>query len=227
MELPAPIDHGFVGRRQIRRPPEHPGDITRDGIENLAAGSAGCHALVVGGKLGNILIPTFRQLSGLQPLPFLGQGRVCGGVGIKPGLPFTFLFAAATVLPSHVFARRLGDVKRFVNRPTVTFLGRTNLVFTQRFTMGAVGVLFVGRAVGDMTINDHEGWFLGLALGFLDGPVERPQIIGVGHVDHQPTVGLESRSHVLGKRQGGVAFDRDLVVVVNPDQLVKTQMTGQ
>ena len=51
--------------------------------------------------------------------------------------------------------------------------------------------------------------------------------ISVRNRDRVPPVGAEARRHIFGERQRRVAVDRDLVVVVDPDQIVERQMPGE
>ena len=52
-------------------------------------------------------------------------------------------------------------------------------------------------------------------IGLLDGG----EIVGVVHRQHVPAEAAEPRGHVLAERQVGLAFDRDVVVVVDPAQV--------
>src|SRR6266540_4025650 len=42
-----------------------------------------------------------------------------------------------------------------------------------------------------------------------------------------PAVGVEALRHLFGESKVGVAFDRDVVIVVQVDQLTETEMTGE
>src|SRR5437899_12896600 len=42
-----------------------------------------------------------------------------------------------------------------------------------------------------------------------------------------PAVGFPPRTSIVAKRQRGVAFDGDVIVVVEPDQLTKPGMTSE
>ena len=47
-------------------------------------------------------------------------------------------------------------VKLLVFRPAVIPFRETDLVFAQGFAVGPAGILFVGRAVSDVTVNDDQ-----------------------------------------------------------------------
>ena len=57
--------------------------------------------------------------------------------------------------------------------------------------------------------------------------VDRRQVVGVVHRQHVPAQAAEPRGHVLAERQVGLAFDRDVVVVVDPAEVRELQMAGE
>ena len=58
-------------------------------------------------------------------------------------------------------------------------------------------------------------------------PRQHVQIVRVAHARYVPAVGEEARRHVLAECQRGVAFNGDVVVVVNPAQVRKPQVPRQ
>ena len=58
-------------------------------------------------------------------------------------------------------------------------------------------------------------------------PSMRSEIVHVGDVQHLPTVGLEALGGIVGEREIGRSVDRDLVVVVESDQLAESVVTGR
>src|SRR5262249_9352375 len=52
-------------------------------------------------------------------------------------------------------------------------------------------------------------------------------IIGVADLQHVPSIGEKAGGDILGKSDARVAFDRDVVVVVNPTEVIESQMTGE
>ncbi len=45
--------------------------------------------------------------------------------------------------------------------------------------------------------------------------------------DDVPIVGAESRRNIIGVGKLGAAFDGDLVVVVEPDEVIQPEMAGE
>ena len=93
--------------------------------------------------------------------------------------------------------------------------------------MGRGGVDLVRRAVADVAVeNDQRRPALGLAKDrkrVLD-PLE---IVGIADAQHVPAVSLEARCDILGEGDAGLALDGDVVVVVDPAQVVELEMAGQ
>ena len=72
--------------------------------------------------------------------------------------------------------------------------------------------------------DDHAGPRIGVRFG--DGGaqrVERPRVVVAQHV---PAIAAVALGHVLGERQGGVALDRDVVVVVEARQPAEAEVPG-
>ena len=55
----------------------------------------------------------------------------------------------------------------------------------------------------------------------------RLDVVGVADPQHVPAVADEARGHVLGEGDARVAFDGDVVVVVDPAEVVEAEMAGQ
>ena len=66
-----------------------------------------------------------------------------------------------------------------------------------------------------------------VGLCFLDRGFNRVHVLAVRHAQHLPAVGLEAGLHTFRKGDVRAAFDGDLVVVVQVDQLAQAQGAGQ
>src|SRR5262249_47452875 len=95
-----------------------------------------------------------------------------------------------------------------------------------RCAVSRVSIGFVGRAVSDDALEDDNRRLVGDLFGRVDGPLNRAEVIGVVYSQSVPAVTFETRGDVLAKGQLGVAFDRDGVVVVDPEQVVEFQVAG-
>src|SRR5262249_48552602 len=82
-------------------------------------------------------------------------------------------------------------------------------------------------AVADVTVKNNEGWaMLGLAKDSqcLFDPVD---VICVSDAKSVPAVAQKSGRDVLGKGDARIAFDRDVIVVVDPAKVVQGEMARQ
>ena len=85
--------------------------------------------------------------------------------------------------------------------------------------MRPAGILFVRRAVSDVTIDNNQGGPILAVLKGSERTAEHFEVIRIADTRHIPAVRDKPRSHVLGEGQRSVAFDRDVVVVVNPAKI--------
>ena len=120
--------------------------------------------------------------------------------------------------------RRHGELR--VGRPAVGRLRGRDFLRTQRCTVRIGRAGFVRCAVGNHAFHGDERRAALMLDDFAIGRIERGQIVGVFHRQHMPTQAAETRGDVLAECQLCAAFDRDLIVVVNPAQVIELQMAG-
>ena len=135
----------------------------------------------------------------------------------KPGIAQILATLANPLAEVIVYAIR--HVELLVFGPAVVPFRETNLLFSQRLAVRAAGILLVGRAVADMAVHDNQRGPVAGALKCSERPSEHFQIVRIAHPCHIPSVTDEAGGHVLGKSQSGVAFDGDVVVVVDPAEI--------
>ena len=123
-----------------------------------------------------------------------------------------------------MLAHAVGHQELRVLGPTVRALGEPDLFLAERLAVRGGSVLPVGRAVADVAVEDDQ-------RGPAFGAPERTQrvldeidVICVADPQHVPVVAHEPGRYVLGKRDLRAAFDRDVVVVVDPAQVVEAEM---
>ena len=110
-------------------------------------------------------------------------------------------------------------IELFVFRPAVVSLGKPDLFFAQRFAVGATGVLLVRSAIADVAIHDDQRRAIVRTLKVVERAGQHIEVICVTHPRHVPAIADKARGHVFAKGQRSVAFDRDVVVVVNPAEI--------
>ena len=159
-------------------------------------------------------------------------GAACGRAGrpargTASGTPRSGAIQACAQLPAaladavaEVLADAVGHEELGVLRPAVVPLGQPDLLLAERLAVGGAGVLLVGRAVGDVAVDDDQRR-AGRAclLKMRKARVEHVEVVGVADAGDVPAVADEARGHVLAEGQRGVALDGDVVVVVDPAQV--------
>ncbi len=141
-------------------------------------------------------------------------------VGVPARLPGRGeLLGAAIHVGPHVV--RHEEVR--VLRPAVGALREADLLLAERRAMRLRRVLRVRRAVRDVRAHDHDARPR-IGLGGGDGAAQRLERPGVVEALDVPAVGGEARADVLRERERGVALDRDVVVVVEREQLAEAEV---
>ena len=78
-----------------------------------------------------------------------------------------------------------------------------------------------------MAIQDDQG---GPALGLAEDReriLDAREIVGIADPQHVPVIAEEARRDILGEGDARLALDGDVVVVVDPAQVVEAEMAGE
>src|SRR5215470_4298624 len=164
----------------------------------------------------------------LHPVEFLSEFRILLAIlcdsreplitSLLPTFPHTVL---------EVVINTLGHIKLLVFGPAIIPLGKTDLFFTQGFAVSAACILFVGCPVSDVTVdNDQRGAIFGVP--------ERPEsasqhlkVVRIANARNIPPVSKKARRNVFRERKGGIALNRDVVIVINPTEIREPPMAGE
>ena len=128
----------------------------------------------------------------------------------------TQLFAACANAPTEVIVNAIGHVELLIFWPTIVSLRESDLLLAQGFTVCPAGILLVRRTVPDMAVHDDQRRTV---FAILKGPEcagQHLEIVCVANPRDISSVSDETRGYVLGEGLGSVAFNRDVVVVVDP-----------
>ena len=212
---------------EVGRAAQEPGHRAAERLDHLAARHPAGHALGVGGKAGDGLVPAGRQAAGEE----LGQFGGAGGVGRAEArhrlLPGGVGRSAAGPECGREVGGHLGrHAERLVHRPAVGCLRALDLLGAQGRPVRFVGARLLRGAVADHALHDHERGLVLLRLEGLQRLLQRGGVVGVGHPLHPPAEPLELLPHVLGEGEVRLALDRDLVVVVEPAEIREAEMAG-
>ena len=83
------------------------------------------------------------------------------------------------------------------------------------------------RAVRDVAVDDDERRPIRGLLERGERTRQRVEIVGVADAQDIPAVAEKTRGDIFGEGEPGIAFDGDLVVVVDPAQIRKREMARQ
>src|SRR5262249_52771346 len=172
--------------------------------------------------------PPRGQLAPLH-LDDLGGGfRKLFAVGGKQRLPATARLRAA---PANPGLEPLHDALRHQGLgllwPAVGAADHPKPTLPQGLTVSGRRIDEVRRAVADVAVEDDErGPALGLAE---DGEriLDALNVVGVPHPQHVPLIAEEARRDVLREGDPRLAFNGDVVVVIDPAEVVEAEMAGQ
>ncbi|CAH0365717.1 unnamed protein product, partial [Pelagomonas calceolata] len=219
-EVAGALDVVLVRAVEVRGARDVEGHGRRDVVDDGAAGDA--RRLGVARALGDGLeeLGLGGGLAINTVLEDLGLVRVRGLPGLVGGLP-------------RVVRRLLGGLA--VGEELVGVVGHVPLVRREAQVLaGLVDVRDAGLAVrgvraGDLVDaaadlglgDDHGRLAVVVGLGLLDGLVDGLEVVAVRQRDDVPAVGLVSGTHILGLRELGHLVERDIIRVVQDDQVVE------
>src|SRR5258705_3850649 len=149
------------------------------------------------------------------------------GAGPDPSILPRGALAALLVRPLHeIFARLVRNVERGLEGPSRRRLRALDLLGAERLAVRLGGSLLRGRALSDRGPRQHDR---GTALLRDRRPKRRLDWTAFVAVDplHVPAVGLEAAPHVLTERQLRWPLDRDVVVVVEVDEVSEAPVPRQ
>src|SRR5258708_178021 len=215
------------GRSEVCRTPDDPGKIRRDGIEDFGRGVASGDSLAISWKNGNVLRPVPRQFAFLNLIELLGKLRKLLPVLCELLLPLFARFAAPPSNPGlEVLVYPGGTQDVGVGRPTVGLLHQFDLVFAERLAVRGNGILTMRRTIADVTIDDYDRWSARRPCGIPERVLDAIQIVGIPDTNDVPSIRQKPPGDVLGERDIGLAFDGDVIVVVDPAEVIEFQVPG-
>src|SRR6516225_8390790 len=93
--------------------------------------------------------------------------------------------------------------------------------------MGGSAVLLMWRTIADVAIENDESRAVFLMPEDVKSVLDPIDVIGVANPENIPSIGQKSGGDVLREGDTRVAFDGDVVVVVNPAKVIQAQMGGE
>ena len=111
--------------------------------------------------------------------------------------------------------------------PAVEPLREPHFVVAKRLAVRLRTVLLVRRTIADVALDDDQRRAATFARREIKGAQHLSLIVGVAHVQHVPTKPQEPGGNILGEGDLGVSLDRHAIGVVDPAQLVETEMPSE
>src|SRR5262249_19526751 len=137
------------------------------------------------------------------------------------------LHAARADTGREVLTDTVGHEKLSVLGPSVAALGEAALLLAKRLPVGGGGILLVRGAVADVAVENNE---CGTTRGFSkdpEGVLDAIEVIGVANAQHIPPITEEAGGDILAEGDACIALDGDVIVVIDPAEVVEAQMTSQ
>src|SRR5262249_51458561 len=110
----------------------------------------------------------------------------------------------------------VGHKKFCILRPAVGTLGESYFLITQWLSMGGAGVLLIRSTPADVTVNDNQGGPISSLEKRRKGALDLFEVIRIADARDIPPVSQKPIRHVFGEGKRCVAFDSDVVVVIDP-----------
>ena len=137
------------------------------------------------------------------------------------------LGAARTHAARELLVNFRRNQKLRVLRPAVVALRHFDLFLTERISVRLRGILHVRSAVADVAV-DHDESRSAAGLGERAQRLfDPPDVVRIADAHDIPAVRDEACDHILGEGDRGGSLDGDVVVVVNPAEVVEAQVSRQ
>ncbi|CNV47090.1 Uncharacterised protein [Mycobacterium tuberculosis] len=216
-----------VAARQVGRTAPQLGQFRPERGQHRTRGRTGGQRLGPRFPVGQVGVPAVGQLLREQPV----QQRLALGFTPRPGIEFELpafvgLFAAGHQ-PSGVGEDVLADLERLVRIEADDLLDCGHLVVAQRRAVRLAGVHQVRRRIADDGAQRDERGPVGDRLRIGDGLLDADDVLTALNLLHVPAVRAVAGRGVLTQRDVGVVLDRDLVAVVEHDEVAQLLDRGQ
>src|SRR5581483_9956658 len=111
--------------------------------------------------------------------------------------------------------------------PAEGLFGGLQFLFAERIPVRLERILLFGAAIADVSANQNKRRPVQFAASPANGLLNRFRIVAALHVLGMPAVCFKAFAHVLGETEIGAPSERDVILVVEEDQLAELQMAGK
>ncbi len=216
-----------IGASQVGGAAEQFRQQRSQAIERVLRGLAGGDLLGLGidrlDERPGLGVEILGQLAGHAALELGGLGRERGLVSGEPVVPILLVLGAALLgVPGR--GNGFGNLERR-RRPAERLAGQGDLVIAECRAVTFLLALLVRRAEADDGLTTDQARLVGDRARLLDRRLDRLRIMAVDLRNHMPVIGLEALRRVIEEPSrrlamtADLAVDRDIVVVIEGDQL--------
>src|SRR5207245_2192584 len=147
----------FVRFSQVRRAADKPRDILRQDVQRFSGGFPRGYSFRIGGEIRQVFVPAFRQLTSQHAVDLIAELWELLFVLIEFGFPRSVGGGAPL---AHAIFELIVDAVRNeelgILRPAVILLHQLDFGLTEWLAVRFIRILFVGRTIADVTIDDDE-----------------------------------------------------------------------
>ena len=181
----------------------------------------------IGREDREIAIPPGGEFAPLHQVDFGREIRVLGAVRCELFGPLLVrLTAAFADAGGEVLVDTIGHQELRVLGPSVKALDEADFFLAKRLAVGRGSVVLVRGTVADVAVEHDEGGAAFFLSEDLEGVLDTLKIVGIAHSQNVPSVCQKARRNVLSEGDAGGSLDRDVVVVVDPAEVVQAQVAG-
>src|SRR5262245_14679356 len=218
----------FGGWRKVRRAAQEPGDVLGEHVQHLTRGVATGDALEVRREARQVAVPRRRQLAELHLLNLASECGKLHAVGAElPLPPLARLLTTPADAGIEPLTHAVGHKELGILGPAVGALDQSYLILAQRLAVGGGSVDLMRRAVADVAIQNDQRWPALRLPESRERRLDLVKVIGIANNQHVPSIAAEALGNILAESDARLALNSDVVVVVDPAQVIETEMTCQ
>lgn len=175
---------------------------------------------------GKVLLPSLGKGTGLATLEVSGLSTVLLGVLLQELVPLLLESGTLGALLGVLLVDSLGDNEGLLWVEAELLLNLDDIILLQWGTVDTTSSLKLRAEANGCAQLDH-GWLVLDSLASLDGSLYRVQVmVSVTDGNSVPSVCLHTLVNILSEGTVGVTVNRDVVVIVNRNQVAQLQVTG-
>src|SRR3990172_3500824 len=142
-------------------------------------------------------------------------------ISFQFGYPFVMLLGTMLCHRGKMTADFIRHGEGLLIRPSQIFFSQAYLLLPQGFAVGGGFARLVRRAITDGGAADNQARALCFGLSLLDSFSDAVCIQSIDGADNLPAVSLKPAADVFCKSKVGAAFDGNIIVIVEINQLAQ------